>query len=262
MRIQVLVELRFPNQEETKSPAPGRLPIWRYKCRSADNEGAQPWLAEPSTTRSGSGMPCGIYPRRRHAALHRPASRAGGVQPAVLRRARRSRRRRVRRPDAHLAVADHAVPTVRSGHDASPKDWRAARSDRLIHNSERHGITYVPIDDVRHGIVHVIGPELGFTLPGLTLVCGDSHTCTHGAFGCIAFGIGASECIASSRPSACARHDRRPCASVLTAGLQPGRDRQGRHPRHHRELRRRRRGRLCARIRGRGRATPCRWKSA
>ena len=72
--------------------------------------------------------------------------------------------------------------------------WRNARSPGLEMNTQRYGIRYLPVRDRRHGIVHVIGPELGFTLPGTTLVCGDSHTCTHGAFGAIAFGIGSSEC--------------------------------------------------------------------
>ena len=104
-----------------------------------------------------------------------------------------ARGRRVRRPEAHLAVADHAVPT--SGRDRPLPDGLAARQvARLEENAARFGIPYLPLSDARHGIVHVIGPELGFTLPGITLVCGDSHTCTHGAFGAIAFGIGSSEC--------------------------------------------------------------------
>ena len=104
-----------------------------------------------------------------------------------------ARGRRVRRPEAHLAVADHAVPT--SGRDRPLPDGLAARQvARLEENAARFGIPYIPLRDARHGIVHVIGPERGFTLPGITLVCGDSHTCTHGAFGAIAFGIGSSEC--------------------------------------------------------------------
>jgi 3-isopropylmalate/(R)-2-methylmalate dehydratase large subunit len=104
-----------------------------------------------------------------------------------------ARGRVVRRPQAHLAVADHAVPT--SGRGARLPDGPAARQvARLEQNAARFGIPYVPLEDARHGIVHVIGPELGFTLPGVTLVCGDSHTCTHGAFGAVAFGIGSSEC--------------------------------------------------------------------
>jgi len=101
--------------------------------------------------------------------------------------------RKVRRPDAHIAVADHAVPTLRRG-NTFVDELAQRQVERLKQNAARHGITYIPMDGARHGIVHVIGPELGFTLPGAVLVCGDSHTCTHGAFGCIAFGIGASEC--------------------------------------------------------------------
>jgi 3-isopropylmalate/(R)-2-methylmalate dehydratase large subunit len=99
----------------------------------------------------------------------------------------------LRRPSAHLAVADHAVPT--RFRDRPLPDGLAARQlSRLQENCARFGISYIPMRHRRHGIVHVIGPELGFTLPGVTLVCGDSHTSTHGAFGAIAFGIGASEC--------------------------------------------------------------------
>ncbi len=101
--------------------------------------------------------------------------------------------RALRRPCAHLAVADHAVPT--RFRDRPLPDGLAARQlSRLEENCARFGIRYIPMRHRRHGIVHVIGPELGFTLPGVTLVCGDSHTSTHGAFGAIAFGIGASEC--------------------------------------------------------------------
>ncbi len=100
--------------------------------------------------------------------------------------------RPLRRPRAHLAVADHAVPTLAR---AAPLPLGLARSqvNRLISNTRKHGVRYIPMNDRRHGIVHVIGPELGFTLPGSTLVCGDSHTSTHGAFGALALGIGASE---------------------------------------------------------------------
>ena len=101
--------------------------------------------------------------------------------------------RPLRRPDAHIAVADHAVPT--RGRDKPLPDGLAARQvSRLVDNARAFDVPYIPMNDRRHGIVHVIGPELGFTLPGVTLVCGDSHTCTHGAFGAVAFGIGASEC--------------------------------------------------------------------
>lgn len=101
--------------------------------------------------------------------------------------------RLMRRPELHVAVADHAVPTANRNHGLKA-GLAASMVARLRANSRRHGISYIPMRDRRHGIVHVIGPELGFTLPGATVVCGDSHTSTHGAFGALAFGIGASEC--------------------------------------------------------------------
>jgi len=100
--------------------------------------------------------------------------------------------RRVRRPTAALATADHYVST-------GPDDAAAAHPEvsamvtRLADATARLGITNFPVGDPRRGIVHVIGPEQGVTQPGITLVCGDSHTATHGAFGCLAFGIGSSE---------------------------------------------------------------------
>ncbi len=104
----------------------------------------------------------------------------------------KARNLRLRRTETHLSVADHAIPT--QGRNALLRDSLAARQiARLIENCTAFDIPYIPIDDIRHGIVHVVGPETGFTLPGTTLVCGDSHTSTHGAFGCLAFGIGASE---------------------------------------------------------------------
>jgi 3-isopropylmalate/(R)-2-methylmalate dehydratase large subunit len=99
----------------------------------------------------------------------------------------------VRRPAAHLAVADHAVPTHdRAGGIDDPE--AAAQIALLEMNCASFGIEYLHLSGEDQGIVHVIGPEQGFTLPGMTLVCGDSHTSTHGAFGALAFGIGASEC--------------------------------------------------------------------
>lgn len=104
----------------------------------------------------------------------------------------RLRGRLPRRVDAQLAVADHAVPTRLQDQpiaDPLARDQVAL----LANNCKQHGVRYIPMRDARHGIVHVIGPEQGFTLPGITLVCGDSHTSTHGALGALAFGIGASE---------------------------------------------------------------------
>jgi 3-isopropylmalate/(R)-2-methylmalate dehydratase large subunit len=100
--------------------------------------------------------------------------------------------RRVRRPDATLAVPDHNVPTSDRSRPITDEISRL-QVDTLTKNCEEFGIELFGMRDIRQGIVHVIGPEQGFTLPGTTIVCGDSHTSTHGAFGALAFGIGTSE---------------------------------------------------------------------
>jgi 3-isopropylmalate/(R)-2-methylmalate dehydratase large subunit len=98
---------------------------------------------------------------------------------------------RVARPDLTFGIADHYVPTnhARAFTDPSLKSM----VEQLDRNSAKHGITLMGMNDPRQGIVHVVGPEQGLTMPGLMIVCGDSHTATHGALGAIAFGIGASE---------------------------------------------------------------------
>ncbi|MCE2518227.1 MAG: 3-isopropylmalate dehydratase large subunit [Alphaproteobacteria bacterium] len=100
--------------------------------------------------------------------------------------------RHVRRPAAALAVADHNVPTTDRSQGIDDEESRI-QVDTLAENCERHGIALFGMDDPRQGIVHIVGPEQGFTQPGMTIVCGDSHTATHGAFGALAFGIGTSE---------------------------------------------------------------------
>ena len=102
--------------------------------------------------------------------------------------------RRVRRPRAALAVADHNIPTVAADRAAGIADpVSRLQVETLERNCAEFGVPYLPVADVRQGIVHIVGPEQGFTLPGATIVCGDSHTATHGAFGALAFGIGTSE---------------------------------------------------------------------
>lgn len=103
--------------------------------------------------------------------------------------------RTVRRPDLTFAVADHNVPTRnRAGGLAAIRDPDSRRQvATLERNAREFGVPYAELTGDRHGIVHVVGPELGLTLPGATIVCGDSHTSTHGAFGALAFGIGTSE---------------------------------------------------------------------
>jgi 3-isopropylmalate/(R)-2-methylmalate dehydratase large subunit len=115
--------------------------------------------------------------------------------------------RKVRRPDLTFATMDHNVPTTRRG---SPIEdpISAQQIETLATNCKEFGVTLYDLNSPEQGIVHVIGPELGLTLPGLTLVCGDSHTSTHGAFGVLAFGIGTSEvehvlatqCLLQERP--------------------------------------------------------------
>ncbi len=100
--------------------------------------------------------------------------------------------RPVWRVSANLAVSDHNVPTT-GRRDGITDPISKLQIDTLDANCEAYGITQFKMDDVRQGIVHIIGPEQGATLPGMTIVCGDSHTSTHGAFGALAFGIGTSE---------------------------------------------------------------------
>jgi len=102
--------------------------------------------------------------------------------------------RKVRAPEKTIAVPDHNVPTT-AGRD-DPKNMTedsAIQVAALDKNAKDFGIHYYPVSDVRQGIVHIVGPEQGWTLPGHTVVCGDSHTATHGAFGALAHGIGTSE---------------------------------------------------------------------
>ena len=100
--------------------------------------------------------------------------------------------RRLRRPDATIAVVDHNIPTSdRSQGIAEPES--RLQVETLEQNVREFGVPYFPVQDARQGIVHIIGPEQGISLPGMTIVCGDSHTSTHGAMGALAFGIGTSE---------------------------------------------------------------------
>ena len=123
----------------------------------------------------------------------------------------RERGLRVRRPERAVATMDHSTPTVPRGADGviPMTDTQAAAQIRQLQtNCEEFGITLHALGSERQGIVHVIGPELGLTQPGMTIVCGDSHTSTHGAFGALAFGIGTTEvghvlmtqCLLQSRP--------------------------------------------------------------
>ncbi len=100
--------------------------------------------------------------------------------------------RQVRRPQNTLAVPDHNVPTTDRSKGIDDPESKL-QVDTLEKNATDFGIDYFPMSDIRQGIVHIVGPEQGATQPGMTVVCGDSHTATHGAFGALAFGIGTSE---------------------------------------------------------------------
>jgi 3-isopropylmalate/(R)-2-methylmalate dehydratase large subunit len=101
--------------------------------------------------------------------------------------------RNVRAPEKTIAVPDHNVPTTLDREKGIDNEESRIQVDALDKNARDFGINYYPVSDIRQGIVHIVGPEQGWTLPGMTVVCGDSHTATHGAFGALAHGIGTSE---------------------------------------------------------------------
>jgi 3-isopropylmalate/(R)-2-methylmalate dehydratase large subunit len=122
----------------------------------------------------------------------------------------KSRGLKVRRPDRTVATVDHSTPTI--SRDLSVADAMAAKQVQTLYaNARKHGIRLYDLQSEKQGIVHMIGPELGVTQPGMTIVCGDSHTSTHGAFGALAFGIGTSEvghvlatqCLLQRKPHTC-----------------------------------------------------------
>ncbi len=133
----------------------------------------------------------------------------------------RERGLRVRRPDRTVATIDHSIPTHNRSLPIADPEARHQISE-LEKNCKEHGIRLYGPDNENHGVVHVIGPELGLTRPGMTIVCGDSHTSTHGAFGALAFGIGtsevgyvlASQCVLQRKP--------RTCEVRVTGKLAPG----------------------------------------
>ncbi len=127
---------------------------------------------------------------------------------------------KVRCPARTLATADHSIPTM----PGRPfRDQLAKKQvDRLVENCQRHGVRCYGVNDPNQGIVHVIGPELGRTQPGMTIVCGDSHTSTHGAFGALAFGIGTSEVTGVLATQCLLQRKPKTCAIYLEGELQAG----------------------------------------
>ncbi len=131
--------------------------------------------------------------------------------------------RRVRAPERTIAVPDHNVPTTPGREDpANMTEDSAVQVAALDTNAREFGIHYYPVSDVRQGIVHIVGPEQGWTLPGMTVVCGDSHTATHGAFGALAHGIGTSEVEHVLATQTLIQRKARNMRVEITGRLQPG----------------------------------------
>ena len=128
-----------------------------------------------------------------------------------------------RRPDLTFATVDHSIPTLASARSFPLQDSQAQKQiETLEANVKEHGIQFFGLKSDNQGIVHVIGPELGLTLPGMTIVCGDSHTATHGAFGALAFGIGTSEIEHVFATQTLLQYPSKTMAIEVEGELQPG----------------------------------------
>ena len=208
-------------------------------------------------------------PRRRRTGrrgdpLHRPAPHPRGDHAAGLRRPSRQPPRRCAGPTARWrSPTTTCRPRARRlGVDAVADEEARLQLQTLERNVKDYGIEFFPMGDIRNGIVHVVGPEQGRTQPGMTIVCGDSHTSTHGAFGALAHGIGTSEvehvlATQTLRQKKAKNfrvtHRGRAGPRRRRQGLRAGRDRRDRHRRRHR---------LRHRIRRLGGPRRCRWKGA
>ena len=170
--------------------------------------------------------------------------------------------RKVRAPEKTLAVVDHNVPTTDRITAQSRSRERRSRSRRWRRTPRDFGVEYFNELDNRQGIVHIIGPEQGFTLPGMTIVCGDSHTSTHGAFGALAHGIGTSEVEHVLATQTLIQKKAKNMRVTVDGKLPRRRHRQGHHPGHHRRDRHRRRHRPRAWNMPARRSARCRWKAA
>ncbi len=158
--------------------------------------------------------------------------------------------RKVRAPEKTLAVVDHCVPTSNRANGIDDPEAKI-QVDMLAKNVADFGVEYYDETDKRQGIVHVIGPEQGFTLPGTTIVCGDSHTSTHGAFGALAHGIGTSEVEHVLATQTLIQTKAKNMRVTVDGQPPPGVTRQGHHPDHHRQDRHGRRHRPRHRVRRR-----------
>ena len=160
--------------------------------------------------------------------------------------------RKVRAPGKTVAVPDHNVPTDINRARGIENEESRIQVDTLKQNAEDFGIEYYGVGDVRQGIVHIIGPEQGWTQPGMTIVCGDSHTATHGAFGALAHGIGTSEVEHVLATQTLIQRKAKNMKVEVTRQPRAGRHRQGHHAVDHRRHRHRRRHRPRHRVLRRG----------
>ncbi|MDR5654852.1 3-isopropylmalate dehydratase large subunit [Ruixingdingia sedimenti] len=130
--------------------------------------------------------------------------------------------RKVRAPEKTIAVPDHNVPTTLGRETHIDNEESRIQVEALDRNARDFGVNYYPVTDIRQGIVHIVGPEQGWTLPGMTVVCGDSHTATHGAFGALAHGIGTSEVEHVLATQTLIQKKSRNMKVEITGSLRPG----------------------------------------
>jgi len=130
--------------------------------------------------------------------------------------------RKVHAPGKTIAVPDHNVPTTLDREKGIENEESRIQVEALDVNAREFGVVYYPVDDIRQGIVHIVGPEQGWTLPGMTVVCGDSHTATHGAFGALAHGIGTSEVEHVLATQTLIQQKSKNMKVEITGQLQPG----------------------------------------
>ena len=231
--------------------APDTAEMRRRSTRRAWGRGptCRPCPARPSTTRSGTATWWLTRTARSifYIDLHLIHEVTTPQAFAGLRAAKRG----VRRPDRTLAVADHNVPTEGQalGVAAVADEEARLQLQTLERNVKDYGIEFFPMGDIRNGIVHVVGPEQGRTQPGMTIVCGDSHTSTHGAFGALAHGIGTSEVEHVLATQTLRQKKSKNLRVTIDGRADPGRRRQGLCAGGDRRDRHRRRHRLCHRIR-------------
>src|SRR5712671_2713011 len=189
----------------SRTPVPARRRCWPSSARASDGARKSTDAMTPSTLFDKIWSAHEVAPGVLYIDLHLVHEVTSPQAFDGLRLAGRA----VRRPDRTLATADHNVPTDDTPVAARIRDELSrVQVQTLERNCQEFGVPVYSLGSDRQGIVHVIGPELGVTQPGMTIVCGDSHTATHGAFGALAFGIGTSEvehvlatqCLVQSKP--------------------------------------------------------------